>query len=106
MACTRLQQWAFGDGGLRDIWAQLPEQGQALFRLLKGASDLLLMPKDVRGLGLAGLDSTLSTGFRPAPAPAPAPAAAPRPTTPTAAAETTTQAQTPNPKPYTLKPEP
>ncbi|KAI8463417.1 MAG: hypothetical protein J3K34DRAFT_444097 [Monoraphidium minutum] len=47
MACTRLQQWAFGEGGLRDIWAQLPEQGQALFRLLKGASDLLMMPKDM-----------------------------------------------------------
>ncbi|KIY95706.1 hypothetical protein MNEG_12254 [Monoraphidium neglectum] len=47
MACTRLQQWAFGDGGLRDIWAQLPEQGQALFKLLRGASDLLMMPKDM-----------------------------------------------------------
>lgn len=35
MACARLQQWAFGDGGLRDIWARLPEQGQALFPLLK-----------------------------------------------------------------------
>jgi hypothetical protein len=46
-APLRLQQWAFGEGGLRDIWAQLPEQGQALFRLLKGASDLLMMPKDM-----------------------------------------------------------
>ncbi|KAI8469921.1 MAG: hypothetical protein J3K34DRAFT_511741 [Monoraphidium minutum] len=45
MACARLQQWAFGEGGLRDIWAQLPGQGQALFRLLKGTSDLLMMPK-------------------------------------------------------------
>jgi len=32
---ARLQQWAFGDGGLRDIWAQLPEQGQAIFKLLR-----------------------------------------------------------------------
>eukprot|EP00877_Chromochloris_zofingiensis_P005908 jgi/Chrzof1/1570/Cz10g12240.t1 len=47
MACTRFQQWSFGEGGLREIWAQLPEQGQSLFPYLKGAADLLMMPKDL-----------------------------------------------------------
>jgi len=27
MATTRFQQWAFGDGGMRDIWANVPAQG-------------------------------------------------------------------------------
>lgn len=43
----RFQQWSFGEGGLREIWAQLPEQGQSLFPYLKGAADLLMMPKDL-----------------------------------------------------------
>lgn len=41
------QQWAFGEGGLREIWANLPAQGQCLFPLLRSTSDLLMMPKDL-----------------------------------------------------------
>eukprot|EP00878_Enallax_costatus_P020355 GHUV01021510.1.p1 GENE.GHUV01021510.1~~GHUV01021510.1.p1 ORF type:complete len:707 (+),score=273.69 GHUV01021510.1:214-2121(+) len=47
MACTRFQQWAFGEGGMREIWANLPSQGQSLFPLLRSTSDLLMMPKDL-----------------------------------------------------------
>uniref|UniRef100_A0A383VEV2 C2 NT-type domain-containing protein n=1 Tax=Tetradesmus obliquus TaxID=3088 RepID=A0A383VEV2_TETOB len=47
MACTRFQQWAFGEGGMREIWANLPAQGQSLFPLLRSTSDLLMMPKDL-----------------------------------------------------------
>eukprot|EP00882_Tetradesmus_deserticola_P012294 GHRQ01013028.1.p1 GENE.GHRQ01013028.1~~GHRQ01013028.1.p1 ORF type:complete len:287 (+),score=158.48 GHRQ01013028.1:364-1224(+) len=47
MACTRFQQWAFGDGGMREIWANLPAQGQSLYPLLRSTSDLLMMPKDL-----------------------------------------------------------
>eukprot|EP00879_Flechtneria_rotunda_P021606 GHRR01022773.1.p1 GENE.GHRR01022773.1~~GHRR01022773.1.p1 ORF type:complete len:562 (+),score=210.02 GHRR01022773.1:1856-3541(+) len=47
MACTRFQQWAFGEGGMREIWANLPAQGQTLFPLLRSAADLLMMPKDL-----------------------------------------------------------
>ena len=43
----RFQQWAFGDGELREIWSALPEQGQSLFPYLRGASDLMMMPKDL-----------------------------------------------------------
>jgi hypothetical protein len=43
----RFQQWAFGDGELREIWSALPEQGQSLFPLLRGGSDLMMMPKDL-----------------------------------------------------------
>ncbi|KAF8057725.1 hypothetical protein HT031_005909 [Scenedesmus sp. PABB004] len=47
MAATRFQQWAFGEGGMREIWANLPAQGQSLFPLLRATSDLLMMPKDL-----------------------------------------------------------
>lgn len=43
----RFQQWAFGDGGMREIWANLPAQGQCLYPLLRSTSDLLMMPKDL-----------------------------------------------------------
>lgn len=43
----RFQQWAFGEGGMREIWANLPAQGQSLFPLLRSTSDLLMMPKDL-----------------------------------------------------------
>lgn len=43
----RFQQWAFGEGELKEIWSALPAQGQSLFPLLRGASDLLMMPKDL-----------------------------------------------------------
>jgi hypothetical protein len=43
----RFQQWAFGDGGMREIWANLPAQGQSLYPLLRSTSDLLMMPKDL-----------------------------------------------------------
>jgi hypothetical protein len=44
---SRFQQWAFGDGGMREIWANLPAQGQSLYPLLRSTSDLLMMPKDL-----------------------------------------------------------
>lgn len=47
LCCCRFQQWAFGDGGMREIWANLPQQGQSLFPLLRSTSDLLMMPKDL-----------------------------------------------------------
>jgi hypothetical protein len=43
----RFQQWAFGDGGMREIWSNLPAQGQCLYPLLRSTSDLLMMPKDL-----------------------------------------------------------
>jgi hypothetical protein len=46
-AVCRFQQWAFGDGGMREIWANLPAQGQSLYPLLRSTSDLLMMPKDL-----------------------------------------------------------
>ena len=47
VAARRFQQWAFGDGGMREIWSNLPAQGQQLFPLLRSTSDLLMMPKDL-----------------------------------------------------------
>lgn len=44
---TRLQQWAFGEGNLRDTWGKLPEGAQSLFPLLRGSADLLMMPKEL-----------------------------------------------------------
>lgn len=32
---------------MREIWANLPAQGQALFPLLRASADLLMMPKDL-----------------------------------------------------------
>ena len=32
---------------MREIWANLPAQGQSLFPLLRSTSDLLMMPKDL-----------------------------------------------------------
>lgn len=32
---------------MREIWANLPAQGQCLFPLLRSTSDLLMMPKDL-----------------------------------------------------------
>jgi hypothetical protein len=32
---------------MREIWANLPAQGQSLYPLLRSTSDLLMMPKDL-----------------------------------------------------------
>lgn len=32
---------------MREIWSNLPAQGQCLFPLLRSTSDLLMMPKDL-----------------------------------------------------------
>lgn len=45
MTVARLQNWAFGEGVLRDYWVTLPEN--SLFILTRSAADLLMMPKEL-----------------------------------------------------------
>lgn len=49
VAATRLQQWAFQEAVLRDIWGTMAEAlgGEAALPLLKGAAELLMMPKEL-----------------------------------------------------------
>lgn len=68
--CPRsFQQWAFAEGGMREIWANLPSQGQSLFPLLRTAADLLMMPKEL--LLEAGIREDLIASVRHTHPPAP-----------------------------------